>query len=170
MAFTGTYEHTIDAKNRLAIPADMRAHIQATRKRRSDKPICMYVLPTEGNCLSLYTDEDFELRSEQLDHSDLDSEELLEYERVLYSLAVRVELDSQGRVRLPDHLLKMAGLSSEVVLLGVKDHLEVRDRETWRAYITNLLTARPGLLMNPRKAMKKPLGSSAGNSTEKSEP
>ncbi len=154
LVFTGEYEHTIDAKNRLAIPSEIRALVQRERGD-SDEPVRMYVTLGEGQCLCLYTEKGFEKRAEELDHSELDPDELLAYERLMFSLSRQVELDKQGRVRLPDNLLDRAKLGSEVVLLGVKDHLEIRNREAWREHLEMILSTRPGILMNPRRAMKK---------------
>lgn len=155
MIFTGTYEHAIDTKNRLAIPAELRGPIQRDAGAGEGEPVHLYVIPEQDEALSLYTEKGFERRADELDDSELDAEELLEYERMLFSLARRVELDKQGRVRLPDSLLQRVGLGSEVVLLGVKDHLEIRDRAAWSAYMERRLKERPGLLMNPRKAMRR---------------
>lgn len=151
MVFTGTYEHSIDAKNRLAIPSDVRALLQSRVDR--DQSTHLYVTLGEGQALCLYTEEGFEQRAEELDHSELDPDQLLTYERLMFSLARRVELDKQGRVRLPDNLLTKAGLGSDVVLLGVKDHLEVRDRVAWQEHVQQMLELQPQILMNPRRAM-----------------
>lgn len=151
MVFTGTYEHSIDAKNRLAIPSDVRALLQSRIDR--DQSTYLYVTLGEGQALCLYTEEGFEQRAEELDHSELDPDQLLTYERLMFSLARRVELDKQGRVRLPDNLLTKAGLGSDVVLLGVKDHLEVRDRVVWQEHVQQMLELQPQILMNPRRAM-----------------
>ncbi len=156
LVFTGEYEHTIDAKNRLAIPSEIRALIQAERGANNDgEPLKMYVTLGEGQCLCLYTEQGFEKRAEELDHSELDADELLAYERIMFSMTRQVELDKQGRIRLPETLLERAKLGSEVVLLGVKDHLEIRDREAWREHLEMMLSTRPGILMNPRRAMKR---------------
>ena len=77
--------------------------------------------------------------------------QVLEYERLFFSLARRVELDKQGRVRLPDALLSMVDVDRDVVLIGVKDHLEIHDRNAWYDHRKNLLADRPQLLMNPRR-------------------
>ena len=156
MVFTGTYEHSIDAKKRLAIPSEIRSQIQRATGVGEGDPIYLYVLLGDGGFLSLYTEEAFERRAAELDQSELDAEELLEYERLLFSLAKRVEVDKQGRIRLPDHLLKRTGLEADVVLLGVKDHLEVRDRQAWLDHLEAVLSRRPDMLMNPRRAMRRP--------------
>lgn len=155
MVFTGTYEHTIDTKNRLAIPADIRSQVQREVGATEGDAVFMYVTLGDDQALSLYTEQGFEQRARELDSSELDAEELLAYERLLFSLARRVEIDRQGRVRLPENLLKQAGLESEVVLLGVKDHLEVRSRRAWQEHVQRMLRERPQLLMNPRRAMRK---------------
>jgi len=71
-------------------------------------------------------------------------------------MARRVEIDKQGRVRLPENLLTWVGLSGDVALIGVKDHLEVWDDEAWAEYLRQLLKDKPGMLMNPRGAMRQP--------------
>ena len=159
MVFTGTYEHTIDSKNRLAIPAEVRSQMQrevADGGESGAGTIGLYVTLGEGGTLNLYTERGFERRAEELDDSELEPTQLLAYERLLFSLAQRVEMDKQGRVRLPESLLKRTSLGTDVVLLGVKDRLEIRDRDAWQAYVEELLKAQPDLLMNPRQAMRKP--------------
>lgn len=155
MIFTGTYEHTIDSKHRLAIPSEIRGQIQREAGVGEGDAVYLYVTLGDDQALCLYTPGGFEQRARELDGSELEPEELLDYERLLFSLARRVEMDRQGRVRLPEALLKQAGLGSEVVLLGVKDHLEVRDRSAWQSYVQQILRERPQILMNPRRAMRR---------------
>jgi MraZ protein len=147
LVFTGTYEHSIDAKNRLAIPSDIRAQIQHEAGQPAASPegaelpgagvVHLYVTLGEGNCLAIYTEQGFDQRARELDQSELDADRILEYERVMFSLSRRVELD-------------------DVVLLGVKDHLEIRDRGAWNTHVKRLLAEQPQILMNPRRMMKRP--------------
>jgi MraZ protein len=58
------------------------------------------------------------------------------FSRLFYSQAERVELDQQGRIRIPSELALQAGLRRDVVLVGVRDHLELWDADRWRAYVT----------------------------------
>ena len=155
LLFTGIYEHAIDAKNRLSVPAEIRQLLRDNRTEGPRDSIYLYVTLGEGQALCLYTEQDFERRAEQLDHSELDADQLLEYERLMYSLANRVEMDKQGRIRLPEKLLNLSGLRSDVVLLGVKDHLEIHDRAGWQAHLKEILDSKSQLLrMNPRRAMR----------------
>lgn len=149
MLFVGQYEHSIDAKHRLAIPSEVRQRLDPQRDGQA-----LYVAIQQGPTLCLYTEQDFEKRAEQLDHSERSPEEVLLYEQMFFSLAQRLEIDAQGRVRLPEKLLELAGLKRDVVLLGVKDHLEIHDRDAWQQKMERVLHERPDLLMNPRQAMR----------------
>jgi len=156
LVFTGTYEHTIDSKHRVAIPADIRTQLRQNKADRVGDAICLYVTLGEGQAMCLYTEQEFEKRSNELDDSDRAPEEILAYETLFYSLARRLEMDKNGRIRLPENLLEMAGLGAEVVLLGVKDHLEIRDRAAWKQHVEQALVGGRQVLMNPRRAMRRP--------------
>lgn len=121
--FLGEYEHTIDTKGRMAVPARFRA--QMDRGAVISKGM--------GACLSVYTMDRWEEKSAELT-SGKTSEELRDFERRIYPSASEVELDGQGRMIIPAKLRAYAGLGSEVTVAGVRDHFEIWDRATWRAY------------------------------------
>ncbi len=154
MVLTGTYEHSIDAKRRLAIPSDLRRQLTRGLEQGGDDGVFFYVTLGDDGVLLVYTEAMFNQRAGELDHSDLDTAAVLAYERLFYSQSRLVELDKQGRIRLPAELLSQAGLSGDVVVLGVKDHLEIRDRGAWQAELEALLAARSGMMMNPRGLMR----------------
>ncbi|MAE67671.1 MAG: hypothetical protein CMJ18_25740 [Phycisphaeraceae bacterium] len=176
MVFTGTYEHTVDKKNRLSIPADLRVQVQSEQARHRARkfadlavppdpealsaPPVFFILPGESKALYLYTEKDVEQRAEDLIDSEVETEELLLYERMWFSAARRVELDGAGRITIPGDLRKDVNLESEVVLLGVHDHLEVRNRQDWYDYKKQILTEQPQLMMDPRR-MKRHSGRGA---------
>ncbi len=149
LLFTGIYEHAIDAKQRLAIPSDIRDRLNASQDGQA-----FYVTVGEGPTLCVYTERGFERRAEELETSELTPDEVLEYEQVLFGLSRRVELDKQGRIRIPEQLLRMADPGKEVILLGAKDHLQVHPR-TWLEQMNDKIAARPELLRNPRRVMRK---------------
>jgi MraZ protein len=149
LLFVGTYEHSIDAKNRLAIPSDVREMLDGAKRGTA-----LYAVILEGPTLCLYTQEDFEKRSLQLDESERPAEQVLLYEQMFYSLAQRLEIDKQGRVRLPERLIKLGNVNRDVVIIGVKDHLQVHDRERWEKRMEKMLSEQPDLLMNPRLVMQ----------------
>src|SRR5215469_2025583 len=112
--FLGEYEHTIDAKGRLAVPAKFRA--QLDRGAVLSKGM--------GRCLSVYTMTRWEEKSAAL-VADKSDEALRDFERRIYPSACEVELDGQGRLVIPAKLREYASLGSEVTVVGVRDHIEI---------------------------------------------
>lgn len=154
MIFTGHYEHDIDAKGRLAIPAKLRGELQRASQTVEGEALSVYVTLGENGSLCIYTRGGFEKLAAELEHSALPAEELLAYEEMLFALARNCELDSQGRIQLPADLVARAALPTEVVVVGAKDHLKIHPRAAWKARVEQLLSTKPALLMNPRRAIK----------------
>ncbi len=125
--FLGEYEHTIDTKGRMAVPAKFRG--QLDRGAVISKGM--------GRCLSVYTMTRWEEKSGALVEGKT-NEELRDFERRIYPSASEIELDSQGRLVIPAKLREYAGLTGEVTVAGVRDHIEVWDRQTWQEYQTKL--------------------------------
>ena len=123
--FLGEYEHTIDTKGRIAIPAKFRTQIQAKQGAVLSKGM--------GTCLSIYLLDRWEEKSNEL-VAGRSSEELRDFERRIYPSASEIELDGQGRIVIPAKLRTYAKLGSEATVVGVRDHFEIWDRATWQAY------------------------------------
>ena len=122
----GEYEHTIDDKNRLTLPAKFR-------KAFSDG-----VVVTRGmdGCLYAYTAADWhELVGTRLGELDPLSKEGRTMKRYFFSGASEAEPDKQGRIVVPPALAARAGIGREVVVAGVHDHVEIWDRATWREHL-----------------------------------
>ena len=119
----GAYDHTLDDKNRLTLPAKFReAFIDG-------------VVITRGldGCLYAFRREDWDrLVDSRLSTLDPLSPEGRRLQRHFFSGASEAELDKQGRVMIPAQLIERAKLSKEVVVAGVNDRLEVWDRAAWR--------------------------------------
>ena len=119
----GEYAHTIDDKNRLTLPAKFRRAFEDG------------VVVTRGmdGCLFAYTREDWaRLVDERLAKLDPLSVEGRRMQRFFFSGAAEAELDRQGRVMISAALIEHAGLGRELVVAGVRDHLEIWDRAAWR--------------------------------------
>ncbi len=121
--FLGEYEHTIDAKGRMAVPARFRGQLEKGA----------VISKGMGICLSVYTMQRWEEKSANLVEGKTD-EELREFERRIYPSASEVELDAQGRLIIPAKLRAYAKLDSEVTVAGVRDHFEIWNRATWQDY------------------------------------
>jgi MraZ protein len=121
--FLGEYEHTIDAKGRMAVPAKFRSQMDSGG----------VVSKGMGTCLSIYTTQRWEEKSAEL-VTGKTSDELRDFERRIYPSASEIELDAQGRMIIPARLRTYAGLGSEVTVAGVRDHFEIWDRAAWLSY------------------------------------
>ncbi len=154
MVFTGEYEHTIDSKNRISIPSEIRALMRAERGGDGSDTLIFYVTLGESGSLCLYSEKGFCERAEELKNSNATPDFLLAFEGLWFSLARRVEIDSAGRLRLPENLLKRRDLGSQVVLLGMNDHVEIRSRDIWQQYVDQALVDHGKILVNPRRAAR----------------
>jgi MraZ protein len=120
--FFGEYEHTIDDKNRLTLPARFRDTFAGG------------VVLTRGldQCLDVFPRADWDaLVAARLAPLDPFSKEARDLKRFFFSAAADAELDKQGRVLVPPALARHAKLGREVVVAGVHDHLEIWDRAAW---------------------------------------
>jgi MraZ protein len=119
----GEYEHTIDDKNRLTLPARFREAF-------SDGGVVTRGL---DSCLTVYTRADWEqLVEDTLRPLDPLSREARELERYYFSAAAEANFDKQGRVLIPPPLAQYANLGREVVVAGVRNRLEIWGRDAWR--------------------------------------
>ena len=121
----GVHDHALDEKNRLTLPA----------KQREELGDGVVVTRGMDGCLYAYADEEWQRLAERIRRLDPLSRESRMMQRHFFSGAVRAEPDKQGRMVLPAALLEAAGISREVTVAGVYDHLEIWDRATWRDHL-----------------------------------
>lgn len=139
--FTGHYEHTIDAKRRLAIPAETRG-----RWRPEEDGSAWFAVPWGAGLIRLYTESDFHKRAVGGSLTLTPDEDEAELQATLFGLSARLEMDSAGRVCIPEEMLELTGLGTEVVLVGAGDRFEVRDRSEWRKSKSERLAQLPELM------------------------
>jgi MraZ protein len=125
----GEYEHTIDDKNRLTLPAKFRQAFDEGLVLTRGIERCLYAYPRSEWTATV------ESRLRELDPL---SKEGRVMQRYFYSGAAEAELDKQGRVMVPSPLGAYAGLGKEVVVAGIHDHLEIWDRASWRAHLDEI--------------------------------
>jgi MraZ protein len=147
MAFRGYYDNTLDAKNRLTIPAKLRRDL-------ADGVVA--ALQRDAPCVSIWRAEEFGAHVERLlENLSPLSEEYGTIERFYNGYSAELELDAAGRVMVPSKLLEQAGLGKEVAVIGAGNRLEVWDREAWR-------TASPGIVESVKRIGP---GSSSGHTS-----
>ena len=119
----GEYEHTIDDKGRITLPAKFREHFKSG------------IVITRGmdRCLYAYTPAEWQtLVQTQLGQLNQFSPDSRKLQRFFFSGAAETAPDKQGRVTLPPALVQRAQLERDVVIAGVYDHLEIWDRSAWQ--------------------------------------
>jgi len=124
MAFRGTFDYSLDAKNRLTVPPKFRATFSSG------------IVLAKGlePCIALWTPEEFEQWTNSfLSNLNPVSAERRKLTRFFAGSSFDAELDSAGRVTLNGPLIAHAKIDKEVVLVGNLDHLEVWDRKTWQS-------------------------------------
>ncbi len=117
---TGTYEHSLDAKGRLFIPAQLRKELGDT----------LYLTMGVDACLSIYPQETWDSFTEKFASLPMSQSKLM---RPLFANAAKCEPDSQGRIVIPQKLRQYASLDKDAVIIGVHNRAEIWSAETWQA-------------------------------------
>ena len=121
--FMGEYEHNIDRKGRLIMPAKFREELGE------------HVVVNRGldGCLYVYTAAQWEEVYTKLQALPSNRKEARAYQRMMLSKAAECEMDSQGRILIPSSLVSLAGLEKECMIIGVANHLEIWAKAKWLA-------------------------------------
>lgn len=122
----GEYQHTLDAKGRLFIPAKLREQLGDSFVVTKGLDDCLFVYPQEAW-------EELEQKIRQLPMSKSRS-----LQRFFLSSAADVTVDRQGRIVIPPVLRRYAGLEHDVVVIGVGERAELWDARRWNAYTDDL--------------------------------
>lgn len=119
--FFGEFRHNIDTKGRLSIPSKMRNQCEES------------VFITRGNdgCLALYTKQGWEEYYQGLQSLPQKKKSTRIYMRLVTSLTSECEFDKLGRINIPLRLRQEAHLEKECIVVGVGDHVEIWNQETW---------------------------------------
>ncbi len=119
--FLGQYQHNLDEKGRLTIPAKFRdALIEGA-----------YLTQGFDRNLRLLTEADFETMAEQISHLSMTDPAIRQLRRLIFSTASEVQLDRLGRTLVPQFLREFAGLETEAVIVGVGEAIEIWSPEAW---------------------------------------
>jgi MraZ protein len=120
----GQYNHRLDEKSRLSFPVKFRKVMGKT----------VVVTPGLDRCLFVFTVKEWASIAEKLANSSMLQADTRSFNRYLLGGAVEVEVDSQGRILIPDFLKSRAGLTNKVTVLGVHTRVELWDEEVWKTY------------------------------------
>ncbi len=122
--FLGEYKHSVDTKGRMALPARFRAGL-----RRG-------LVITRGldRCLFVYPKAEWEKLAEKLVQLPISQSDSRAFTRLMLAGAMEVDIDSQGRVVVPDYLREYARVSKKVIVAGLYNRLEIWNEKDWQKY------------------------------------
>jgi MraZ protein len=127
--FSGTFEHAIDDKNRVAIPSKYREALSGLHQERL---MVTRFRDGERRCLDVYPLSAWEDLEAKLLAKRRFNPRVQQFKRVYVSGAHECPLDGQGRILLPQHLRDYAGIKRDVVFTGEIDMFKLWDRDTWQ--------------------------------------
>lgn len=121
----GEFTHTIDDKNRVSLPSKFRQYMGKK----------MVITPGLDQCLFVFTLKEWEkISSKMSENASMLSSDMRSFTRYMFGGASEVELDTIGRVLVPDFLKERANLKSKVVVIGVQNRLEIWNEKSWTDY------------------------------------
>ena len=122
----GEYRHTLDDKNRVSLPAKFR------------KELGKKIIITRGldRCLSVYSMTEWKKFSEDLtQQTRFNQSNSRAYDRFIASGAIETDVDSAGRILIPDFLKQYGNMGNKVVVAGVRNRLELWNEDGWSDYM-----------------------------------
>ena len=122
--YFGSFVHSLDEKGRLMIP----------RKMRDELGYKVYIMKGFDGSLSLYNEERYLELVKEFSRLSFNQQKVRDYLRIQFASTHEMDVDKLGRVQIPTALLNKYGISREVIVLGIGDHIEVWDQKKYEEY------------------------------------
>ncbi|MFA5004765.1 MAG: division/cell wall cluster transcriptional repressor MraZ [Candidatus Omnitrophota bacterium] len=129
--FYGEYEHSIDRKGRLILPAKFR---EAAKSQFIEK---FFVTRGLDKCLFMFPEEEWRSQENKFKSMSFTKQQSRTFNRMLFSGAIDVQADKQGRVLLPQYLKDFAAIKRDVVIVGVSNRIEIWAKDKWLEFAEN---------------------------------
>lgn len=126
--FYGEYDHTLDNKGRVIIPAKFREIFKENYIER------FYITRGLDQCLFVFTEETWKAQEKKFRELPFTRGEARKFNRLFFSGACDVVCDKQGRILIPEYLKKYGEIKSEVVIIGVSDRIEIWSKDKWATF------------------------------------
>ena len=120
--FLGRYEHSIDAKGRLTVPAKFRGDLASGTVVTKGIDRCLFLFPTA----------EFETLAARIRELPITQEEAREFRRQMFADAGADIPDKQGRIIVPPYLREYAGIDNQVIVIGLDTYIEIWPAEAWK--------------------------------------
>ena len=139
----GTHSYSLDPKGRVSLPARFRDAFADG----------VWLTIGQDGCLFCFPRVEWERRSDEVASSPLSDADGRAYSRMFFGRSDEAKLDGQGRVTIPQRLREAVGINKEVVVLGVRDRMEIWDREAYDRYMERFAAAYQAGDLDPRRIM-----------------
>lgn len=126
--FYGEYEHALDNKGRVIIPAKFREIFKEHYAER------FFLTRGLDQCLFVFTEENWKAQEKKFREMPFTRGEARRFNRLYFSGACDAVCDKQGRILIPDYLKSYAGIKQEVMIIGVSDRIEIWAKEKWHEF------------------------------------
>jgi transcriptional regulator MraZ len=127
--FFGNFEHSLDPKSRVIIPARFRDALT-----KQGKSLDFFLTPGLDKCLFLFPPDQFDAIGAEIGASSLGKEEVRKFQRRFFGDANPVTADSMGRILIPESLKGRASIQRDVTIVGVRTRIEIWDRAMWQQH------------------------------------
>ena len=129
--FYGEFEHSIDRKGRLILPAKFR---EVAKNQFVEK---FYVTRGLDKCLFMFSEEEWRSQENKFKTMSFTKQQSRTFNRLLFSGAVEVSFDKQGRILLPQYLKDFAAIKKDVMIVGVSNRIEIWAKDSWHDFYAN---------------------------------
>lgn len=129
--FYGEYEHALDAKSRVIVPARFR---EIFKERYVER---FFITRGLDQCLFLFTEEAWKAVEKTYAAMSFTKEQSRHFNRLLFSGASDVVCDKQGRILIPDYLKNHAEIKTDVMIIGVSNRIEIWAKEKWQSFLSD---------------------------------
>jgi MraZ protein len=129
--FYGEFEHSIDRKGRLILPAKFR---EVAKNQFVEK---FFVTRGLDKCLFMFAEEEWRSQENKFKTLSFTKQQSRTFNRLLFSGAVEVSSDKQGRILIPQYLKDFAEIKRDVMIVGVSNRIEIWAKDKWRDFYAN---------------------------------
>ena len=129
--FYGEFEHSIDRKGRLILPAKFR---EVAKNQFVEK---FFVTRGLDKCLFMFSEEEWRSQENKFKTMSFTKQQSRTFNRLLFSGAVEVSFDKQGRILVPQYLKDFAEIKRDVMIVGVSNRIEIWAKDKWHDFYAN---------------------------------
>ncbi|MBU4304257.1 MAG: division/cell wall cluster transcriptional repressor MraZ [Candidatus Omnitrophica bacterium] len=129
--FYGEFEHSLDKKSRVIIPAKFREALKDSFIER------FFITRGLDGCLFIFTEEEWKKQEQKFKSLSFTSTDARRFNRMFFSGASEVICDSQGRMLIPQYLKEFAQIQKDVVIIGVSNRIEIWSKTRWKEFYEN---------------------------------